>query len=295
MTLKHLKIFVVVYQHMNVTRAAKELHMAQPAVTRSIQELEMYYGVRLFDRFNHRLYRTASANELYSRAVHILASVDELDKIIRNNSEIEELHIGGTMTMGSFILPTAISEFRKICPTVKAKVVVSKSSDIQQRILDNRLDFALIEENINNEYLEKENLCTDYMSVIFPKDHPLLGKKRIYMKDIVDYPMLLREEGSANRTYLEHVFAMHDIAIDPIWESANPQALINAVEKGLGISILPEKLVQRDLVEGRIESRKLQDEELTRKAYLIWHRQKNMSEELKNLKEVCKNIAEREW
>lgn len=44
------------------------------------------------------------------------ASVDELDKIIRNNSEIEELHIGGTMTMGSFILPTAISEFRKICP-----------------------------------------------------------------------------------------------------------------------------------------------------------------------------------
>ena len=71
MTLKHLKIFVVVYQHMNVTRAAKELHMAQPAVTRSIQELEMYYGVRLFDRFNHRLYRTASANELYSRAVHI--------------------------------------------------------------------------------------------------------------------------------------------------------------------------------------------------------------------------------
>lgn len=114
---------------------------------------------------------------------------------------------------------------------MKAKVVVSKSSDIQQRILDNRLDFALIEENINNEYLEKEYLCTDYMSVIFPKDHPLLGKKRIYMKDIVDYPMLLREEGSANRTYLEHVFAMHDIAIDPIWESANPQALINAVEK----------------------------------------------------------------
>lgn len=90
----------------------------------------MYYSVRLFDRFNHRLYRTSSADELYSREVHILACVEELDKIIRNNSEIEELCIGGTMTMGNFILPTAISEFCKLFLTVKVKAVVSNSSDI---------------------------------------------------------------------------------------------------------------------------------------------------------------------
>lgn len=292
MTLKHLKIFVAVYQYMNVTKAAKELHMAQPSVTRSVQELEMYYGIRLFDRFNHRLYRTVCADELYARAVHILESVQELDNIIRNRSELEELHIGGTMTMGSFILPEVISEFHKIRPTVQVSVEVSKSSDIQQGILDNRLDLALIEENVNNEYLEKEYLCTDYMCLIFPKEHPLAKKKRICMNDIAQYPMLLREKGSASRAYLEHVFALHDMEVKPVWESASSQALINAVAQGIGISILPEKLVQRDLLDGRIASGKLQDEELKRKAYLIWHRQKNMSEELKKLKELCKTMVE---
>lgn len=293
MTLKHLRIFSEVYQCMNVTKAAKKLHMAQPAVTRSIQELETYYGISLFERFNHRLHRTASADELYSRAVHILASVEELDSVIRDNSRIESLHIGGTMTMGNFILPSAIAEFHKICPDVKVKVIVSKSSDIQQRILDNRLDLALIEENVTSEYLNKEFLCEDFMSLIFPKGHPLSDKKRIYMKNLNKFPMLLREEGSASRTYLEHVFAMHDIAVEPVWESTSSQALINAVAKGIGISILPEKLVQRDLAEGKIESRKIQDEELKRKAYVLWHRQKNISKELKLLKELCRKVVEK--
>ena len=108
------------------------------------------------------------------------------------------------------------------------------------------------------------------------------------MKDISQFPLLLREKGSATRTFLDHIFAIHEIEVNPTWESANPQALINAVSKGIGISILPEKLVQQDFEAGRIELRKLQDEELKRKAYVIWHRQKIMSDELKLLKELCK-------
>ena len=111
------------------------------------------------------------------------------------------------------------------------------------------------------------------------------------MKDISQFPLLLREKGSATRTFLDHIFAIHEIEVNPTWESASPQALINAVSKGIGISILPEKLVQQDFEAGRIELRKLQDEELKRKAYVIWHRQKIMSDELKLLKELCKKIA----
>ena len=107
------------------------------------------------------------------------------------------------------------------------------------------------------------------MRLILPKDHYLSGKKRIYMKDISQFPLLLREKGSATRTFLDHIFAIHEIEVNPTWESANPQALINAVSKGIGISILPEKLVQQDFEAGRIELRKLQDEELKRKAYVI--------------------------
>lgn len=291
MTIRHLKIFVIVYQNMSVTKAAKLLHIAQPAVTRSIQELENDYGVCLFDRLNHRLYRTPLADELYTRACHILESLDELDSTLRHNGGSKILNIGSTMTIGNFMLPDVVSQFSRICPSVQVKVIVSKSFDIQQRILDNRLDFALVEENVSAEYLEKEYLAADCMRLILPKNHYLAGKKRIYMKDISQFPLLLREKGSATRTFLDHIFAIHEMEVNPIWESASPQALINAVANGIGISILPEKLVQQDVEAGRIESKKLQDEELKRKSYIIWHRQKIMSDELKQLKDLCKKTA----
>ena len=162
---------------MSVTKAAKILHIAQPAVTRSIQDLENDYGVCLFDRLNHRLYRTPLADELYTRACYILDSLDELDSTLRHNGGCKILNIGSTMTIGNFMLPNVVSQFNRICPTVQVKVVVSKSSDIQQKILDNRLDFALVEENVSTDYLDKEYLGTDYMRLILPKDHYLSGKK----------------------------------------------------------------------------------------------------------------------
>ena len=71
MTIRHIRIFIAVYRAMNMTRAAEELHMAQPAVTRAIQEMENYYGVRLFERLGRHLAATECAKELYGYAVHI--------------------------------------------------------------------------------------------------------------------------------------------------------------------------------------------------------------------------------
>ena len=72
MTLRHLRVFLAVYQTQNVTRAAERLHMTQPTVTRAVQELERYYGVRLFERINRRLYITQSGRQLYALSlIHI--------------------------------------------------------------------------------------------------------------------------------------------------------------------------------------------------------------------------------
>ena len=81
MTLKHLRIFVTVYQEMNITKAADLLHMTQPAVSRSIQELENYYGIRLFERINRRLYRTKESEEARKAAAETMAEVKRAMRI----------------------------------------------------------------------------------------------------------------------------------------------------------------------------------------------------------------------
>ena len=110
MTLKHLRIFVTVYREMNITKAADLLHMTQPAVSRSIQELENYYGIRLFERINRRLYRTKESEEIYVRALHIVNSFHDMELEIKNWDEFGIFRIGASITLGNFILPVMVRQ-----------------------------------------------------------------------------------------------------------------------------------------------------------------------------------------
>ena len=80
MTLRHMRIFAEVYRTRNVTHAARNLHMTQPAVTRAIQELEQHYGVRLFERLYRHLSPTEAAQRLYAQAVYLLDTFDHIPR-----------------------------------------------------------------------------------------------------------------------------------------------------------------------------------------------------------------------
>ena len=99
MTIRHMKIFAAVYREQSVTRAAESLHMTQPAVTRAIQEIEGYYGVRLFERINRRLSATESGKHLYARAVHIADAFDAMETELRNWDALGVLRVGASVTL----------------------------------------------------------------------------------------------------------------------------------------------------------------------------------------------------
>ncbi len=291
MTIKHMKIFITVYQEMSVTRAAELLHMTQPAVTRSIRELEKYYGIRLFERLNHRLYRTESGTALYMRALHIAESFDALEKDLKNWDEAGILRLGSTITIGNFILPSLISDFQKKHPKLQLHVMISNCAKIQQAVLDNQIDLALIEGACGSDSIYSELLMQDHLCLIMAPDHPLNKASEIYMKDLKKYPLLCREEGSAGRDYLDNVFGFHRIPLTPAWESVSSSALIKAVAQNLGISILPEKLVREAIKAGSIVTRKVEDESFVRDNYIIWHKQKFLTPPVEKFIEMCRCFA----
>lgn len=291
MTLKHMQIFTIVYQEMNITKAAARLHMSQPAVTRSIRELEDYYGIRLFERINHRLFRTESGKEFYVRALHITESFADLEKGIKNWDEFGILRVGSSITIGNFLLPRLVPEFQKRHPNLRIKVSISNSAKIQQAILDNEIDLALIEETVSSEDITSKLLAEDRLCPIFPPNHPLLSAPEIYLKDIAAYPLLLREPGSAGRSFLNHIFSLHGISFDPMWESVSTQALVKAVAAGLGISILPEKLVLQDIISGAVATRPIKDESFVRRNHVIWHCQKFLTHTAQEFIDFCIHTA----
>src|SRR5512133_2776400 len=101
MNFRHLRIFLTVCEVGNMTRAAKELYMAQPSVSQAIAELEKYYEVRLFERLNHKLYVTEAGKRLQSYAHHILNLSEQARKELADLNQGGSVRIGASLTVGA--------------------------------------------------------------------------------------------------------------------------------------------------------------------------------------------------
>ena len=284
MTIRHLRVFLAVYQNMSTTRASELLNLAQPAVSRSIQELEEDCGFKLFERMNHRLYPTSAGDEFYAKALHIVEAFDSLQPA----NAAESLRVGSTITIGNFLLPTVAAQFKSKHPDIKLRCIVSNSRTVQDAILDNRLDLAMVEGPVLSDRIASGFLMEDHLCLIMSPDHPLCSRKAITISDVSSCDLLLREQGSAGRAFLDSVFASRNLNPEPFWESTSTQAIIRAVSKGIGISLLPEKLTEKAVSQGIVVTRPVSDEPLARKNSIIWHKQKFLSDAAKDFIELCR-------
>lgn len=114
MTLKHLRIFVTVYQEESITHAAQKLGMTQPATSLAIRELEEYYQTKLFERSGRGIRITEAATHLYSNAARLMSLYEEMNQEMKNWNTNGKLRIGSSISIGSCILPQLMSRFQKI-------------------------------------------------------------------------------------------------------------------------------------------------------------------------------------
>lgn len=287
MTVRHLKIFVTVYQTGNITRAAKLLYMTQPSVSRAIQELETHYGVKLFERINRRLSVTESGKQLYAQALHIVDSFDMMEKGLRNWDEFGVLRIGATITIGTVFMPQAVARFQASHENLRVEVKVSNGAQLRQALLDNTIDLALIEGGFSDKNLVMKPFAQDRLVLILSPGDPLLQRKSLTLSDLKNCRFLLRENGSVGRSFLNHVFAARGFALTPLWESASTRAIIHAVSMGLGVSILPEQLVAAEIASGVIAMMPVSDEPFGRSNYIVWHKNKFLTQSAKAFISLC--------
>lgn len=289
MTRKHMNIFAEVYRTCNITRASEKLHMTQPAVSRSIKELEEYYHIRLFERLNHRLSRTADGDRMYPYALRILDTFDDMEQTFRSGNSRTVLNVGASITIGNFYMPELAKEFQALCKDARLKIMISNGESLVRALLENQLDMALLENSVSSPMLQSVVFSEDRLVLITPPGHPLLSKKHVRLSDLTQYPLLMREAGSAGRSYLEHLFAVRHLVLEPLWESTSTQAIVRAVAGGIGISILPDKLAAPAILSGEVATRIISDAPLYRRYYLSYQKEKYMTEEMSIFLNLCLN------
>lgn len=288
MTLRHLKIYIAVCKYGSITTAADRIFLAQPTVSLAIKELEEHYGIKFFDRISRKLYITEIGKNFLDYAIHIVTLFDEMERGIKDWDSIGRLRMGASITIGTYYLPKYISDFQQMNPNVSINVKIDNSESIEQKIIENELDFALIEGTVHNPSIESIEYMRDKLILVCGKKHPLLRCQPLKLDHIKKCDFILREQGSGTRELFDSKMLIHGIAINPVWESVSTQAIVEAVAAGLGISVLPYRLVETDLKNNRIERLVINELQLERHFYIIYHKNKFLTTSARQFIELCK-------
>ena len=292
MTIRHMIIFRTVCESgYNSTKAAEALHMTQPAVSLAIKELEQYYGVRLFDRIGRRLQITDAGQRFLQYAIHISDLFADLETGLRDWDSKGILRIGASITIGSQFLPGYVKAFSEICPGIDVRVTIEQSARLEQKLLANELDFALIEGVAHDPNIVSEAYMEDHLSVICAADKGWSQGQIISKEVFQKQRFLLREKGSGTREVFERAVAQADLRITPVWESMSTTALINAVINGLGIAVLPYRRILPAVTQGLITTVEVQDLNFSRNFYMIHHKDKFLTSSAKQFIALCRNTV----
>lgn len=288
MTIRHLKIFVTVCEEGSISKAGQKLFMAQPTVSFAVSELEKHYGVKLFDRLSKRLYLTDSGRKLLPYAQHIVSMFDEMEVGARNLDSSGTLRIGASITIGNCLIPILLKSFLENRPSVAVKMQVDNSEKIEQSVLDNRIDFGLIEGVAHSSQLVSEAFWDDELVLLFAPGHHWETQVSVMPDELKGEPFLMRERGSGGREILESALLLHDIEIEPRWESISTQAIIRAVADGFGVAVLPFLLAEPHLAQGTLVTRPIEDISLKRKFAIIHHKNKYITGIMQEFIGLCR-------
>ena len=299
MTLRHLRIFVAVYQERSITRAADRLHLAQPSVSLAIKELEDNYSIRLFERYSRRIYITEQGEQLYNYALHIISLFDEMEEKIPAWKQAGTLRIGSSVTIGNFLLPTLIQKFQEEAPAVRPQVTINNSGFIEEAVLNNQLDFALVEGYFSGGDYDYQIYSTEKYIPVAGAAYQLQassrGKKLLRTEDLLSEPILIREQGSGTREVLERILEGKNLAVRDfrkIHEINNLQVMKYLIREGRGITFLYEAAVRQEIEQGILREIRLKDFSVEHDFYFVWRKGSIYGSEYK---EIFKQLKGEEY
>lgn len=288
MTLRHMKIFATVCKENSISLAAKKLYISQPAVSNTIKELENYYATPLFDRISKKIYLTETGKTVYQYAIHITSLFDELEETVKKqNSEFGSIKIGSSITIGTHLIPEYIQKFSKQYPHVKPYVTIDSSDVIENMILNNELDFGLIEGFVHSGDIISHEFIHDELIVICSPQNPLIHNDNLSISDLSDQNFLMREKNSGTRELAESILSLNGLSLHPLWESSSTEAIINGVAKDIGISILPLQLTEEYLKQKKVVQLNITNVNFDRKYHIIYHKNKYLSPAVAAFIELC--------
>lgn len=251
MELRELRNFMRVARAGSVSRAAEELRLAQPALSRQISKLERELGVSLFARHGRGVRLSAAGSLLLERAEAILHLVHETREEIREDRSLSSgrVTLGVPPAAGRLLIPPFVAQFQKAWPNITLHMREGVTSSLQEWLLEKRIDIAILHNPPHLEALNISPILTERMHVVGPP-YPAHGRKphtTFRIRDLAELPLILPSMAHNNRRLVEQAALEHGVRLRIRLEVDSVAFAKAMVEQGLGYTILTYAAVQDEL------------------------------------------------
>ena len=276
-TLHQLTIFLKIVETKNITKAAEELNLTQPAVSIQLKNFQDQFEIPLTEIIGKQIFITDFGNEI----AEIAKTIFEKTEDIKNKTNAYKGLITGklkiaSVSTGKYVIPYFLSTFINENPGIELILDVTNKSKVIESVEKNEVDFGFV------------SIIPDKLSVF--NEELLLNKiflvcnaswydklKNLHIKDLENVPIIFREEGSGTRFKMERFFETHHIKTNKRLELTSNEAVKQAVIAGLGISLMPLIGIKNEMLNGDLKIINLKELPLITNWNLIWNSQKSLA------------------
>lgn len=292
MTRRHLNIFITVAKTESMSGAARLLFISQPSISQAISELEEHYHTKLFERLSRKLYITKNGEELLEYAIKIINLFNEMEYMTTAPKQKIPLRLGGTVTVGTCLFTECIPAFEKQYANINITICIDNTACMEEMIMDNQLDMAIVESKIHNPLITTTPLIQDQLMIICHPEHAFGKKEYISIQDLDQEIFVMREKQSRINDLLEKELKNSHVNIQKKWITSSTEVMKNIVKAGNGIAILSSLLIEKELKNGTLHGVKVKDTPFTRYINLIYHKDKEITEYMEGFIHIFRTTLE---
>ncbi len=282
-----LRYFLQVAERGSFTRAAEDLMISQPALSRSIQRLEEELGQPVFERKTRSVALTDAGTLLQARARQVLAILEDTKAEITDDGESGCIRVGAIPTIAPYFLPEILRRFSAAFPKATLIVQENTTNALLKTCSQGEIDLAILALPVPAKYLEIEKLFEEELLLVLPPNHPLIEKGKIKLNDVKPYPFVLLEEThclSDNIVSFCRQRSFHPVAVERTSQLAMVQELVSLSH---GVSMIPAMARQLDQSNRRVY-RSIADRKPTRTVAVVWNPYRFQSRLLKAFREFLR-------
>lgn len=239
MDLLTVRWFLAVAEHGHVTRAAEELRISQPGLSRAIARLERELGAPLFDREGRTLRLNHYGEVFRDHAGRLVAAEDAARRALAREADPEhgEVGLGFLHTQGTVVVPELLRDYRREHPGVRFRLSQGGSEEIEAAVADGRTDLGIV--SPRPAALAWSPLSTEHLCLAVPAGHRLAGRDQVRLAEAAGEPFILMRHGFGLRSITEELFHEEGIRPEIAFEGEEATTVRGLVAAGLGVAVVP--------------------------------------------------------